>query len=93
MKRGQQTYLRPIGIWYDLRAPDIIQRAFRRQDSPLHDEYPADSSINDFMQSECGRRLSEAAMLTPQSLLLEIAADGVTVFKFKHHTTTVIVLR
>ena len=94
VRRGQQTYLRPIGIWYDLRPADIIHRVYRRQDSPLHDDFPADSSINDFLHSEFAMKLSERTRITdPQALLLELAADGVTVYKFKHHTTTVIVLR
>ena len=94
--RGQSTYLQPRGVWYDLRAPEILRRAFRRKDSPLHEEFLEDNSRNAFLQSVYGQRLMEATngqVGDPANIQLELAADGVTVYKFKHHVTTVIVMR
>ena len=90
------TILQPRGTWYDLRADQILQRVFRRAESPLHDDYPLDTSINGFFQSAYGKQLiavTQGAVQDPANVLIEVAADGVTVYKFKHHVTTVIAIR
>ena len=90
-------HLEARGIWYDLLpVSKIIPPCARRHDSPLNEDYDRDTSINAFLESEYGKELHSAtqgAISDPKNILLEMAADGVTIFKFKHHITTVIVIR
>ena len=85
------------GIYYDFKPDkEIIPRSYRRADSPLNEAFSRDTSINSFLESDYGRELRRAtneAVADPQNILLEGAADGVTIFKFKYHISTVIVIR
>uniref|UniRef100_A0A7S1T1H1 Uncharacterized protein n=1 Tax=Tetraselmis chuii TaxID=63592 RepID=A0A7S1T1H1_9CHLO len=99
-RHGATFKLIPAAKFYDFRIEDIVQRMLMREDAPIHDsEYKEDVSINSFKASPHGQVVhaaADAAFLNGGAdftIVVDFGADGVQLYKFKFHSTTVYAIR